>query len=465
MADTNELLPEEVDEQHQRLVRNLRLMYRADGQKAQRLARIQQRLLNNEGSLHPLPGHEAPDIQQSSRDVKPTRSPIIERRPWRHRLSMMAAVLVAAAVVSSLLFVLNLSHRSSPGSSTKPIIVRGLNTLLSIHMIDASIGWALTGQAVLRTTDGGIHWKNVTPAGATLTQDSIADFPTASIASIGTSLSDGASTQVLHTADGGLSWQQATIQMPFPRQISFIDGQRGWILAAVRPLGGPAEPVAVFRTTDGGKTWMNVATALFSDATPPGKLPYGGQKSGMHFLDASTGWVTGTVFLSDLAWLYVTHDGGSTWQPQSLLMPPGVPSARLSILSPTFFSTADGVLPVIFSNATTDTAIATVVYTTHDGGRSWQSTAPLAAALPLLSFAEMQHGWATDGTVLYSTGDGGQHWIKLSPSANFKKIAQIDFISATVGWAIAPATSNSFSSLLKTVDGGLTWTPVPSAIV
>ena len=198
MADTNELLPEEVDEQHQRLIRDLRLMYRADGQKAQRLARVQQRL------------NEAPDIQQRATqaspphirttpaptgDVKPTRPPSIERKPWQRRMSMIAAVLVAALVVSSLLFVLNLSHRSSPGSSAKP--TGGLNTLptlLSLHMIDASTGWALTGQTVLRTTDGGVHWKNVTPAGATLTQDSIADFPTASIASIGTPRPDGAST-------------------------------------------------------------------------------------------------------------------------------------------------------------------------------------------------------------------------------------------------------------------------------
>ena len=71
MADTNELLPEEVDEQHQRLIRDLRLMYRADGQKAQRLARVQQRLLNNEGSLHALSGDEAPDIQQRATQASP----------------------------------------------------------------------------------------------------------------------------------------------------------------------------------------------------------------------------------------------------------------------------------------------------------------------------------------------------------------------------------------------------------
>jgi photosystem II stability/assembly factor-like uncharacterized protein len=315
----------------------------------------------------------------------------------------------------------------------------------------------------LYTTDGGVDWKNVTPPGATLMQNSIADFRTASIASIATPRPGGASTQVLHSADGGQTWQQATIQMPFPRQISFVDAQHGWLLAAVRPLDGAAEPVSVFRTADGGKTWSNVSTALFSDATPPGRLPYGGQKTGMRFLDSSTGWITGTVPLANLAWLYITHDGGSTWQQQVLLMPPGVPPARLTVLAPTFFSVNDGILPVIFSDVTTDSAIATAIYTTHDGGKTWRSTVPVPAALPLLSFADMQHGWATDGTVLYSTDNGGNHWMKLFSNKSFKNIAQLDFISDKVGWAISSTASTS-STLLKTVDGGRTWTTISSTI-
>jgi photosystem II stability/assembly factor-like uncharacterized protein len=335
--------------------------------------------------------------------------------------------------------------------------------LLSIHMLDALKGWALTDHAVLYTSDGAVHWKDVTPSGIPLTQSSIADFRTASIASIATPRSDGASLQILHTADGGQTWQQAIIQMPFPRQISFVDAQHGWLLAAVRPPGGAAEPVAVFRTADGGKTWTNVATALFADTTPAGRLPYGGQKSGMRFLDASTGWVTGTVPLANLAWLYVTYDGGSTWHQQSLLQPQAVPSARLSVLAPTFFSAADGILPVIFSDATTDSPLATAFYTTRDGGTTWSSTMPVPAALPRLSFADMQHGWASDGTLLYSTVDGGAHWLKLSPAASFKNVAQLDFVSATIGWAISSPTPTA-SSLLKTVDGGRSWTPIPSPI-
>lgn len=463
MADSNEFLSEEENEQYRHLIRDLRLMYRPDGQAVERLARIRQRLLSNDASTQSL-SHQAIGVQPDARnkDVKPARSPIREGKPWQRHLSMIAAILVVAVLVSSLLLVLNQARRSSVG--TPATSIGGFKIVYSLHMVDASTGWMLTGNTVLRTTDEAVHWKDVTPAGTTLTQSSIADFSTSSVASIATPQADGTSTQVLHTIDGGQTWQRAIIPMPFPRQISFVDAQHGWLLASVRPLGGAAESVSVFRTRDGGKTWVTVASALFADTTPPGRLPYGGQKSGMRFLDTQTGWVTGTVPLSNVTWLYVTHDGGSTWNQQSLPLPPVVPSARLTVLSPTFFSATDGILPVIFSDFTTDKAIATAIYRTHDAGKTWQDTTPVPVALPLLSFADLQHGWATDGTTLYNTNNGGNSWQKLSTDRNFKNIAQLDFLSGTVGWAISSTTANS-SSLLKTTDGGQTWAPFSSTIV
>jgi photosystem II stability/assembly factor-like uncharacterized protein len=221
----------------------------------------------------------------------------------------------------------------------------------------------------------------------------------------------------------------------------------------------------VFRTSDGGKTWSNVASALpaSTDTPPPGHLPFGGQKSGIHFLNVSTGWVTGTVVVNDLAWLYVSHDGGSTWYQQSLALPTGVPSAQLSLISPTFFSPTDGLLPVIFSDGVTGRGIATDVYVTRDGGTSWKNTMPLAAVFSTIDFVDMLHGWATDGTVLYNTSDGGQHWAKLSPGANFRQITSLSFVSSTTGWAIGKQ-SNTSSFLLKTTDGGKTWTPISISI-
>jgi photosystem II stability/assembly factor-like uncharacterized protein len=388
---------------------------------------------------------------------------------WPHRLSMVATVLFAALLVSSLLFVLHQAHQSDVGTQGNSFhsskVTGGLNTLFSLHMIDASTGWSLSKQAVLRTTDGGSHWQNVSPPHTRLTQDSIADFFSASLAWIATPRTNAATTQILHTADGGQTWQRVTIQAAFPRQISFIDSQHGWLLVSWQQPGGPAETISVLRTVDAGKTWTTISNALAAstDGPPLGQLPFGGQKSGIRFLNASTGWVTGTVLAPNLTWLYMTYDGGSTWHQQPLPMPPGIVSARLSILSPTFFSPTDGILPINFVNSATDSNIATAVYVTHDGGNTWQSTTPLPGAFNIVDFADSQHGWATDGSVLYRTSDGGQHWKQLSTSESLKHISQLDFVSDQIGWAISSPASNS-SSLLKTVDGGYTWTVISSTV-
>jgi photosystem II stability/assembly factor-like uncharacterized protein len=409
-----------------------------------------------------------PDTRQvgvSNKDTRKPHSPITREGVWQRRFSMIAAVLCVTLLVSSLLLVLNRARQSStgnPGSSQKP--AGGSVALLTLHMIDTMTGWALSEHAVLRTIDGGIHWKNVSPPNITLTRNSIAEFSTASSVWLAIPQAQATSTQVLHTIDGGMTWQQSTLQAAFPRQITFIDAQHGWLLAGWRQTGGAAEAVSVFYTRDGGKSWTKVADALFADATPPGHLPYGGQKTGINFLNASTGWVTGTVIVPNLAWLYITRDGGLSWYQQTLLKPHGIPLAQLTINSPTFFSTTDGILPVIFSDITTDNRIATDIYFTHDGGTTWQSTAILPVGPGVFDFVDMQHGWASDGSVLYMTSDGGNHWIKLSPNESFKHISLLDFVSSTIGWAISSATSMP-SSLLKTIDGGRTWTVIASMIL
>src|SRR5256885_5922654 len=310
-------------------------------------------------------------------------------------------------------------------------LVGGSGTLISFDMIDLTTGWALGEHAVLRTSDGGLQWKNVAPSNAVLTRESIADFLTASLAWVATPQVNGTTTQISRTTDGGQTWQQSTIQATFLKQITFIDSQQGWILSGWGAPGGAAEAVSVFRTSDGGKTWRNVSSALpaSTDTPPPGHLPFGGQKSGIHFLNVSTGWITGTVVVNDLAWLYSSHDGGSTWYQQSLSMPSGIPSAQLSLVSPTFFSATDGILPVIFSDGITGRGIATDIYVTHDGGTTWKSTTPLPLASVAIDFVDRQHGWATDGILLYRTSNDGQRWTKLSPGASFKQVTSLDFVS------------------------------------
>ncbi len=56
-----------------------------------------------------------------------------------------------------------------------------------------------------------------------------------------------------------------------------------------------------------------------------------------------------------------------------------------------------------------------------------------------------------------------QQWTKLSPGGSFKQVTSLDFVSSTLGWAISGQGKNP-SLLLKTTDGGQTWTPFPFMI-
>lgn len=157
--------------------------------------------------------------------------------------------------------------------------------MLSLHMINPTTGWALGGHEILRTADGGLHWQNVTPAGATITRESVASFLTASLAWVATPQVNGTTSQIVRTADSGQTWQQSTVPAVYSKQMTFVDAQHGWILAGWSAGGGPAEAVAVFRTVDGGKTWRNVSSALpaSSDGPHPVNFPSEGANLGFIF--------------------------------------------------------------------------------------------------------------------------------------------------------------------------------------
>ena len=152
-----------------------------------------------------------------------------ERMQEKSAASALAVALLIALLVGSLLLVLSLVRRSSegtPGNTLHPSkLAGGSGTLISLHMIDLTTGWALGEHAVLRTSDGGLQWKNVAPPNAVLTRESIADFLTASLAWVATPQVNGTTTQISRTTDGGQTWQQPTIQATFLKQITFIDSQ------------------------------------------------------------------------------------------------------------------------------------------------------------------------------------------------------------------------------------------------
>jgi photosystem II stability/assembly factor-like uncharacterized protein len=385
-------------------------------------------------------------------------------------LSSLAAVIIVGALVGSWVLVTHLAvHHQT--TQTKPAVAtkKPVEPLGTIQMLNTTIGWAVAAanNRVLRTTDGGASWRDVTPPYAYSAQAAgvVEDFLSASLAWVAIAPANGTPPiQVFRTTDGGQTWQSSLVPSDNLGQLTFLNAQDGWILAGIEAAAGP-KAVDVFRTTDGGKTWTKVSTAS-PTYTSPGALSPGAEW--LTFLDASTGWATGSSPVTQFVWLYVTHDGGSTWNHQTL-PPPAHGQGDLFTGPITFFNSQDGVLPTCFS-AGAD--IYTDIYVTHDGGTTWNSTSLLpfstcavAAFVGASDFIDSTHGWVLDTawtpaattTSLYMTSDGGAHWRKLSTSTNFHDIQELDFVSDTVGWAIGAVTSEA-SFLLKTKDGGRTWT-------
>jgi len=342
--------------------------------------------------------------------------------------------------------------------------------LESVRMIDTLTGWAVTDESgaerLLHTSDGGRHWLDVSPLNPAKGQ--IVDYHVTALSSLlawvaSSELPTGTptgTTRIFRTNDGGRRWGSAAIHATSTLSIHFINTRDGWLLSNERAAAGSME-VNIYRSTDGGGTWIKVESTRFNDESSG--LPFVGDKAGLTFLNTMRGWVTGAILTDDSIYLYITNDGGRTWGQQNLPLPHQLtPHWNDWTMPPTFFTARDGILPVFYAirnELHRDIKAVLVCYATHDAGTNWTYTTPVPIGLGKefsTSFADINHGWVTDGAALYATIDGGRQWTTIRSPSFLVNVKQLDFISPSVGWAV----SRTPPSLLKTMDGGVTWTPV-----
>lgn len=339
----------------------------------------------------------------------------------------------------------------NPGSSPD-YVTQQVGPLTSILMIDATQGWALTKDAILKTTDGGIHWINVSPAGTKAGDYSIAKGTFKSVLQGWVASVREDQVRVERTDDGGKSWKGVTLAASAPKTVdapAFLDNQTGWLTVMGAPEKGN-QPVELFATTDGGMHWKKIARSGEKNS-----LPKEGLKTGITFKDEMTGFLTlsASSGSSKDPGLLVTRDGGATWKK----MPsPSLPSdlkkvSSLGMMPPVFFGEL-GFLPVRV--ATDDGKYHTLFYRTSDGGGQWIATSPLQITAGAVFVLDPYHLWVVDSQTnqWYSTVDGGANWNQ-GPTAP-ATIREISFIDARHGWSLTD------TELLHTEDGGVTWKPL-----
>lgn len=358
--------------------------------------------------------------------------------------------------------------------------------LVSIEMNSETQGWALAKGEVLHTEDGGEHWAAVTPRELTSNPWEVeCEFYDADHAWLAVRTDDEKSVVVFHTADGGRTWGKSAVPRGsngpvYGGRPDFIDPERGWLM--IEPEHGmSSRPGELYRTSDGGEHWAEVAKSAATGPAPENGLPFSGPFS---FRNALTGWLPGQQgagFAAEHS-LYMTEDGGRTWRPQDLPLPANRTNGKLDASPPRFFSAGgqDGVLPAIFvpeSGKTSD--YATIFYTTADGGRTWQARSSLPGTGPA-SFLTAKNWWAwreeSDAAglaapargKLYRTTDAGENWTALAPAGDLgralekgERVRQVDFVTEKMGWLLLTTADDRGTELLQTTDGGSTWRLVP----
>jgi photosystem II stability/assembly factor-like uncharacterized protein len=271
-----------------------------------------------------------------------------------------------------------------------------------LSAVSRQVAW-LGGSAgtVLRTTDGGRTWGNVSPPGVTDLQFRDVEAFDANNALI-LAIGPGDTSRIYRTRDGGAHWTEA-FRNPDPNAfydcMAFFDRRHG--LAMSDPVDGKFR---ILSTSDGGDTW----TVLSSDGMPPA-------------LDGEAGFAASGQCLTvngDDAWLATgggaqarvlhSRDRGLHW---TVSVTPLASSPSAGVFATAFRNSHDGVaVGGDFANPTGhDHAIAF----TNDGARHWAEpgTVPQGYRSGVTFHPFLR-------TVLFAVGptgsdlsiDSGRHW-------------------------------------------------------
>jgi hypothetical protein len=334
--------------------------------------------------------------------------------------------------------------------------------LEDMKLLSSGSGWALAGDRLFWTSDNGQNWNDITPGSG---QQSVSEAfflnPQTGWAILSGSDSEATSLTVASTQNGGKSWQNASValdsiiqgrQFAGVASVYFIDAQQGWLILRLGSSSNFSVGAAL-HTADGGLTW----TALPS---PPAA-------GSIVFVTSRSGWMAGGPAGSQL---WFTHDGGQTWQPETIAAPDGCSGSQTAYSLPVFTGATNGRLTETTTNPDGNCVID---YGTANGGQSWQmerigKNSAVPSVVVASTGTQARHIYAS-GADISIEENGVLHQAALPAGLQPNgSITRAGFISDSVGWityssgacSAAKTHCSQQSELLTTMDGGKTFTVI-----
>jgi photosystem II stability/assembly factor-like uncharacterized protein len=268
-------------------------------------------------------------------------------------MSEMAAAVVNPALRKSLSAALPLGWREQ--ETDVKVRLRGVSTL------DLKTAWASGNNGTfLRTADGGVHWESGTvPSATDLDFRDVhgVDASTAYLMSAG----EGEKSRIYKTTDGGKSW---IWQFANHDPKAFFDGFAFWDATHGIAFSDPVDGrFPILRTSNGGVTWTPVPADRLPIALP-GEAAFAASGSSITVVGQKDVWfATGGA----AARVFHSSDQGFTWSVANTPIVSGVPSA--GIFSILFMNRNDGF--VVGGDYKKETEPSANYAWTKDGGKTW----------------------------------------------------------------------------------------------
>lgn len=252
-------------------------------------------------------------------------------------------------------------------------------------------------------------------------------------------ISDAALPSFAVTTDGGITWTKKDL----PEVLSKDHGVLSAVSATVAYIVCSANTAekGVYKTTDGGTTWILQPNAFIESSPFPDFV---------YFWNFNDGVAVGDASPYEYFEISTTSDGGETWIPVNPEnMPAGNKEYTVNVRSGAFRVTGDTIFFKSYGNLTTR------LFRSINKGLTW--TEIITPYFEGFSFKNKSVGLLSLKTStlskLYSTSDGGQNWPEIT-SEGFG--GNIDYLPSTDTY-FSLGSGLSFSN-----DNGATWTIHPS---
>lgn len=358
-----------------------------------------------------------------------------------------------------------------------------LEAMRSVYFNDSLRGFAVGGNTILRTGDGGLSWVKGTTSGVQLwgvtvsgnnlfisggtagasngaiykrSSGNLWSDPMSTVAAGLTPMSAGTTSQILalamptastgfaageagaitKTTNTGSNWSLvAGGNAKGISRASFVDDTTGWMVA---------RDGSVMKTVDGGNNWASDSVGIAANTS----------LQDVDFIDEGIGFAVGYSGSNGVAYKYKS----GTWSPMTV--PAGVASLWGIHMTSATSGWAVGIPPS--SGATTGVALRTT------DGLTWTNVATgLGTDIQLYGVDTTDpatDGWAVgqrtggDGVLAKYSGGSWTYIEKVDTSF----FSSIDMVNSSTGFAVGydggpPASGRGY----KTIDGGASWNSTP----